>query len=424
MAAATPAVAQTSATVRGSVFDSLTMGPLDDAAVFLWDTPHRTATDSLGGFTFEDVPPGRYDLLYYHERLGRLGISLGPRSIEVGPGETHEVQLATPSMLTLVASECMLEEFKEGTGVVAGWVGDNDSGLGLPGATVSLSWNVDGSKAPERMTLVSDARGWYVTCDAPSDVPIIASAHFLNRDGLRKEIRVDEHGTAEAGFLLGRYDPADIDGRLVDAGSSDAVTEAEVWLRGTSFRGITGPDGHFQFRDVPPGTYMLMTDHLSYGTKMDTLHVPSGEQIAVEMRLDQRAIEMAPLTVTVASEPLAQRSMGGTTIDRAAIEEVRTRVRDIGDILRARNVPGVIVNRDDGHLCIGYMTGQVRMMFRNNCTPMLVFIDNVRSSNTDLAAQISPDAIERIVVYKPVEAGNLFGLGAANGVLAIFTRGH
>ena len=89
-----------------------------------------------------------------------------------------------------------------------------------------------------------------------------------------------------------------------------------------------------------------------------------------------------------------------------------------------KNLPGLIVQRTPGSVCIGFMPGQIRMMFRNNCVPMVVVIDNVRATNTDLAVQLPPDAIERIVIYRPIEAGNLYGLGGGNGVLAIFTRGH
>jgi hypothetical protein len=38
--------------------------------------------------------------------------------------------------------------------------------------------------------------------------------------------------------------------------------------------------------------------------------------------------------------------------------------------------------------------------------------------------ELPPDAIDRIVIYKPVEAGNLFGLGAGNGVIVIYTKGN
>jgi hypothetical protein len=68
------------------------------------------------------------------------------------------------------------------------------------------------------------------------------------------------------------------------------------------------------------------------------------------------------------------------------------------------------------------MPGQVRMMFNSGCVPMVIFINNVRTTNTDLALRLPPESIDHMVIYKPVEAGNLFGLGSGNGVLAIFTR--
>lgn len=422
LATAHGAAAQGTGTVHGTVVDSLTLEPLVDAAVVLWNTPFRAASDSTGAFRIDDVPAGEYSLLFFHAVMGQRGVSAGPQAVTVRGGESVSVDLGTPSMFTMVATECLHEAHPPGTGVVAGWVGDRESGMGLPGSSVVLSWNVEESKSPERVALQTDSRGWYTACEAPAGVPITVSARFLNRTGLRREVQVDPGQMAEAGFLLGNYGPATIHGRLVDAASGDAVTEAEVWLRGTAFRGVTAPNGRFEFSQVPPGTYMLMTRHLGYGTKMDTLEVPSGETIQVEMLLDTRAIEIAPLTVTVESTPLTIRSMGGYIVEREAIEAVRPRTRDLGDVMQALQVPGVIVDRSQGEMCIGYLTGQIRMMFRDNCTSMLIFIDNVRASNPAMAAQISPDAIERIVVYKPVEAGNLFGAGAAHGVLAIFTR--
>jgi hypothetical protein len=168
---------------------------------------------------------------------------------------------------------------------------------------------------------------------------------------------------------------------------------------------------------------MMFAQHIAYGTKTDTLEVPSGQTISVEMRVDTRAIELAPITVTVEGQPLPERSMGGHTISRVEIDKIRSRVRDAADILRAQHIPGLIVRRrNDGSLCVGIMPGQVRMMFRSGCVPMVVFVNNVRTTSVEMALQLPPEAIDRMVIYRPVEAGNLFGLGSGNGVLAIFTR--
>ncbi|MFQ5538323.1 MAG: carboxypeptidase regulatory-like domain-containing protein [Gemmatimonadota bacterium] len=422
-AAGAPALAgQTSGAVTGTVFDSLAMEPLGGAAVFLWGTTLQTETDSTGHFQIGDVPVGDYQAIFFHPKLGRLGISPGPVSVQVRAGTPTDIALAIPSRLTVTASHCLFEDRPDNTATLAGRVGDGDSGVGIPGARVTLSWTPPEGGDPKRMQLRTFGDGWFRTCRAPAQVPITVSAAFLDRQGLRREVALKPGGAAQLDFVLARLQPIHLVGHLVDAESGQDVTDAEVWLRGTSFRGVTGENGRFTFSDVPPGRYMLVADHLRYGRKMDTLDVSSGQNLHVEMRLDTRPIPIAPITVTVDARPLTERSMGGLTITRAEIEKVKSHVRDVADIVKTQHIPGIVISRDSGNLCIGYVTGQVRMSFRRGCVPMVVFINNVRATNTNLAVQLPPESIDHIVIYKPIEAGNLFGLGSGNGVLAIFTR--
>lgn len=410
--------------VEGMVFDSTTGAPLPDAAVFLWGTTHHTVTDTAGRFVLPDVPTGRYTLLFYHARLGELGISSGPRSVEVDPGEVLVAELAVPSWFTVVATQCLLEDHDQGTGTLAGWVGDGSSGLGMPQATVTLSWNVAGASQPMRMQTETDASGWYRVCHAPAETPITASARFLNLQGLRREVLVHEGGMAEAGFLLFELKPAKVSGVVQDAETGEGVEGAEVTLRGTSFRDLTRSDGSFRFGDVPPGTYMLLTDHLQYGVRQDTLVVPSGRTLAVSMRIDTRAIELDPLTVEVESVPLTRRAMGGLSITREQIEKLSTRgLRDAAEVLQALNVPGVTIRRRaDGSLCVGFMPGQATIMRFGSCNSVEVYINDVHATSTEMALHIPPEAIDRIVLFRPVEAGNLFPINSANGVMVIYTR--
>jgi hypothetical protein len=420
---AVAAGAQNTGIVRGLVYDSTAQQPLVDAAVFLWGTPYRASTDAEGRFEIADVPTGSYTLYFFHVRLGELGVSPGPTEVDVVSDGVIEVVLSTPSMFTSIVSECLFEQRRPGTGALAGWVGDGETGMAMPRAQVSLAWTTSASKEPSRMALEADARGWYRTCEAPAGVPITASARFLDRQGLRREVRVAEGEVAEAGFLLWELRPSRVSGRIVDAESGRPIADADVWLRGTSFRALTGADGQFKFGEVAPGSYMLFVQHIGYGIKQDTLEIPSGERISVDMRVDVKAFEIAPLTVTVESRPATERAMGGVVINRTAIDKVRGRVRDAADIIQSQNLPGVIIRRRaDGSLCVGYAPGQVRMMFNNGCVPMVIFINNVRATNTELALQMPPESVDHIVLYRPVEAGALFGLGSGNGVLAIYTR--
>ncbi len=420
-----PAYAQTGAVI-GTVYDSIMGEPLADAAVVLWETPHRSVSDADGRFRIEDVPPGEYSLVFFHTRLGEVGASVGPRRVVVTADDSVEVALATPSLFTVVTSECLFRDSAPGTGVVAGWVGDAASGMGLPGAQVTLSWDVPGEPWPHQKFARTGPSGWYLICDAPVGTPLTVFGSFLNRQARAREVVARVDAPTEAGLLLQPLDGTRIQGYLHDAESGAPIPDAAVWLRGTTFRGVSDGSGAFRFEDVPPGTYMLVMDHLAYGTKMDTLEVPSGQRISVDMRVDQRPIEIAPLTVSVESNPaVLRRARGGIQITRKDVEKVRQTARDAVDVLQALHIPGVVIKRrTDGSLCVGYAPGQVRMMFRSGCVPMMIFLNDARASNNDLVLQLPPDAIDRMVIYKPVEAGNLFGLGAGNGVLVIYTKGN
>lgn len=410
--------------IEGNVVDSTLAAPLADAAVFLWGTPYRATTDEAGDYVIPDVPPGSYTLLFYHARLGELGISAGPTDIVVQPGGVTRVDLGTPSWFTVLSSQCLMEDRDPGTGTIAGWVGDGSSGLGLPKAKVGFAWSVGSDQQPMRMEVETDAEGWYRLCHAPADRPITVTARFLNLESLRREVSVPEGSATEAGFLLWELRPGRVAGTVRDAASGAGVDGAVVSLRGTSFRAVTNRSGAFRFGDVPPGTYTFQAQHLQYGQSQDTLVVPAGRSLVVDMRVDTRAIELDPLTVTVESVPATQRAMGGTTITRDQIERVSNRgLRDAADVIQALQIPGIIVRRrGDGSLCVGFGPAQARMMSFGSCVSMEIYVNEVHATSADMALNIPPESVERIVLYRPVEAGSLFPINSANGVMVIYTR--
>ena len=412
--------------VVGSVYDSINGEPLVDAAVFLWETSHRAATDAEGRYRMEGVEPGSYSILFFHTRLGELGISPGPRPIVVdSSGRETVIDLAMPSMQTVIASECLFEERPPGTGVLAGWVRDETSDVRIVGSSVVFAWPVPDERTPEELVLTTGPGGWYHACAAPAGVPMLGSVSFYGREAARREIMVEDGGFTEADFDLNTLRPSTVVGRLLDAATDKPVDGAEVWLRGTSERVLTNDDGMFTLAGVQTGTYMMMVDHLAYGSKMDTLEVPTGQRLSVQMRLDTRPIPIAPVTVEVeASHPVSAGMTGGLVIPRQRIDEVRQRSRDVSDVLRSMHVPGLIIRQPNaGDLCVGYSAGQVRL-FDDGCAPMLVFVNDVRATDPAMALRLPPESIERMVIYKPIEAGNLFGLGGGNGVLMIYTRGN
>lgn len=413
-------------TVVGTVFDSTRSVPLRNAKVVLWNTRHQTTTDDAGHFRLQDVPEGDYSVVFFHNRLARLGVSTGAYPVTVRSDEDAEVRLTTPSMFTIHTSHCAMERPTAGArpGSAAGRVEDSRTGVALPRAQVTLTWRDPGSGRVRERTAQADEEGWYRFCRIPREGRVGATAHFLDRSATRKEFSLAGSSAARVDFrLVGPLKPSDVTGTIRDAEDQNPVRDAEVSLLGTEYRTITNEQGHFRFSGVPPGTYSVEVSHLAYGERTETVDVGNGLEVDLDVDVAMKPIDLDPIEVTAESrasaDPLA---MGGHVITRSEIDEVRHRSRDVADLLRSQNVRGLMVRRQGNLLCVGFMPGQVRMFKSNDCYPAVVFIDGVRASDPQVAMNLQSEAIERVILYRPVEAGTLFGLGSAAGVIKIFTR--
>ncbi|MBT8487909.1 MAG: hypothetical protein HKO77_06885, partial [Gemmatimonadetes bacterium] len=233
--------------VTGTVFDSIDGGPMPRAMVYLWDTSHRALTDEDGRFRIDGVEGGEYSVLFFHDKLGTLGVSPGARQLTLEPGQVAEVELATPSMATVVRSQCMIEDRAESSGAVAGQVLDGPSGLPLGGAHVTLSWDEDGSPTPRFVATQTGPFGWYRSCSVPADRPVLVGGTFFGREALRREVVVEEDGFTEAAVSLYDHETSVIHGHLLDNESDKGIEGAETWLRGTPFRTLSDGSGRFEF---------------------------------------------------------------------------------------------------------------------------------------------------------------------------------
>src|SRR5687768_3673838 len=98
--------------VSGVVHDSIARAPLAGAIVQLVSVDSlarlgRTATaDSLGRFTFADVPAGRYMLGFFHPMLDSIGVEPLLRDVNVDGNRQVRADLAIPSPSRLRATIC------------------------------------------------------------------------------------------------------------------------------------------------------------------------------------------------------------------------------------------------------------------------------------------------------------------------------
>jgi hypothetical protein len=404
--------------VRGVVVDSTAHRPLVGARVVLWGTRYEATSDERGRFRIEAVPPGDYSVAFFHPRLAELGVAAGGRPITLGVTDV-EVELGVPSRFTLLVVSCA----GAGGVAVAGRAFDESSGVSLGGVTVGFQWmEADGSIV--RRSVRTGEAGWYHACALAAGATVAISASVLDRQSLRREVAAPEGSSVRLDLPLAPRRPSEVSATVVDAGTRMAVPDAVVKLgvSGGERLAVSDGSGRVSFEAVPPGHYTVSVEHLTRATRTDSVDVPSGADVELRIEVAQEPIPLPPLEVSVDAFEEVMGFMGGTAITSAQIDAVRERSRDLGDLLRNQHIPGVIVSRDfTGRVCVEFLNGQVNM-FKDACEPMMVVLDGVRVGVARDVFTMPAAIIEQLRLFRPVEAGALFGLGSSNGVLVITTK--
>lgn len=183
--------AGSSASVRGVVYDSTRAAPLPGALVFLSGTQHAVTAGSDGHFHFEDLPEGSYTISFLHPRLDSLGFVPIPRAVDPRPGESVELELAIPSLAAILTAACPQAAPHAGTGMITGRVHDAQSGTGIRGAEVVLSWSPrGGGTSRTELTVTTDADGRYRACGVPAGVAVTLQARWGARASTRAVLRL------------------------------------------------------------------------------------------------------------------------------------------------------------------------------------------------------------------------------------------
>jgi len=312
----------TPGSLAGVTWDSTRAAPLVGARVVVFGTDLQARSDSVGQFLFPAVPPGEVTLSFSHARLDSLGAFPMAARVRVREGERTEVELAVPSISTILANVCVFRGQPPGSVPLVGRVLETSGGGPVPSAQVIAEWEaLDPVRArnPDsgRRQTVSDGFGRFVLCGIPTGKTVRVQASFLDQESGSQTLTVEEeaYGSVDlgiqfpAGFLSSRLGPVlleegsgvqGVQGWIREPGSRAPIRGAQVTLRQTPgtvvVTGETSSRGFFRLRTPVPGTYALEAEALGYGEAL-------AEGLTVEEgRLEVVNIEMAP--APLALEPL------------------------------------------------------------------------------------------------------------------------
>lgn len=228
------------------------------------------------------------------------------------------------------------------------------------------------------------------------------------------------HSSASAAVRPDTTPTTVVYGQVVEQGSGAEVGQASLLFQRIVDDSVvhqvpatTDSDGAFRLEEVPVGTYAIVTNHLGFETRHDTLQVPIGRNVRLEVPLAAEPVRVSPLEVSVRSNWLVEtgfyerREKGfGKFITQEELER-----RPVNSLTQAlKTVPGVTMTRS----CRGLFCQDVLQMSlsqtRAGCD-VTFYMDGQEMHGTVNPDNIAVHSLAAIEVYRGISEtpGQFYG---------------
>ncbi|MCY3611346.1 MAG: carboxypeptidase regulatory-like domain-containing protein [Gemmatimonadetes bacterium] len=418
---------RTTGNILGSIFDSTTSAPLANARVTVFGTSLVAESNEQGRFRLDGVPVGEHSVVYFHQRLARLGLGTTPVQVLVDGESVSRVTLTVPSRSTILSAWCSAEP-EGGPMSAGGIVTDALTGVPLPRATVRALGSRTGILQRRRVVreVRTEASGEFRLCNLDASEPLMVTVAFGNNDAT--SVQIAGPGSHVLDFAIDISDPVTITGSVLDYATRAPIRGAHVQLVGSDHSQLTDADGVFGFTDVPPGKQIIETSLLGYAPRVDSLTVFSNEALGLEIELATEAIALEPLVVVGRRREPVFTTPGTrfSGVTEAQVDSIAHRVVDFAGIAREARMPGLsikqVMSGDEEILCIE-MSRSWRSGDPASCNMVHVLVNDAPIANPQVFLQhMNPRDVRRIQFITPIEAGVLYGTRGAAGVLLIYLR--
>ncbi len=430
------------ARVAGVVYDSVSHVTLSGALVQLVATTPGGAstrlgavTDSTGRFVFPSVDRGRFVVGFFHPKLDSLGVDAPLATLEVGNEGSVAVDLAVPSVPTVLHRACGTEATRDSSGALVGFVRSAETATAVGGVEVRARWSeiTIGAKVGARLlvresTAHTGEDGWFVVCRVPAGGLVLVSA---GDSGATLEMSIPNDGLLLRDLFVAAPPPTSsgVRGTVRDTYGTP-IAGARVRLWGERRETRSNAQGEFSLAGLPTGTRMLELQAIGYAPRRELVDLRSRGEVVVDLPLEEFPTSIDTIRVFGATDERDVRLAGfarrqalgqGVFLDPQAVE--RRQPLSLTDLLRG--ISGVEVSQ-----VRGARTAVMRSPDgTGTCEPVLI-INGVRmprydSSLDDLipasdvqAIEVYPRRIQAPAEYQSLTCGSVVIWTGARGWLA------
>ena len=208
-----------------------------------------------------------------------------------------------------------------------------------------------------------------------------------------------------------------IRGRIIDASSGRALSEAQVTVEGTRLGAITGVTGEYSIVAVPAGSQTVTVRRLGYRAASATVTVAVGSTATVNSALNVSAVNLSEIVVTGSGAPTERRRVGTSIASIDSTVLTRAQAVTIDQALQGK-IPGAQISQNSGGPGGGGIS--VRLRGTNSFSSPTLAADRTR--RTDSPTSIRRTSIElrssavpprpRFTDRAPIMASSRYSRGA------------
>jgi hypothetical protein len=387
-----PAPATIVETVRGVVFDSLAMEPLEDAIVVAFPGGATGTTDERGRFAVASSEPVR-QLTVFHRVLDQTG--LGALQVMRTPGDVY---IATPGPLTVWQQVC---ESRRPLGqravIVTGTARLADGRTRVAGARVVAQWErpeyATGGPQTRTLDAVTDSLGNYVMCGVEEFVPFAIIATSNEARSAPLGVDADLRPLRRLDLVLGGASETGIVSGVVRSLDGRGIPNVQVTLDGVDDPSTSGDDGSFRFPQVPTGSRMLFLRGIGYTPVAQVIEVLAGNNPRLDVQID-KVVELEGVRIT--ERALIRRERSEFELRKRA---GTSRVIDSAVIRRSVNLRAALQMTQGVNVREYRQVGAqgFQVLGRRGC-PAYYYLDGMPSNVTDVNF-IPPENLAAVEIF-------------------------
>jgi len=214
-----------------------------------------------------------------------------------------------------------------------------------------------------------------------------------------------------------------ITGTVTDAKTKSPLKGATVLLDDAT-RGVqTDAEGVFRFPAVSAGSHRIAVRMIGYARQSQTAQVIDAQRVTITFALEARTTALDQVVVTGTVIPTELKAIPNAITVITAKELEQRGITHIDQLFRG-DVPGLFASNRGTDTPLGQvaMWSRGSTNFRTDGKPIKTYVDGVELADPSYLSQLDPKSIERIEILTGPQASTIYGSGAINGVMQIFTK--